>query len=96
MGLNHCSDMKYEFLSYLLRQANINTENQLMAFYDSSWKYFPYTGRSTGAYIMFYQSVTIDHGTHVPVSVAQSVSESEYNSACTAGTALAHFRILIH
>ena len=67
-----------------------------MALYDSSWQDFPKTGRSTGAYIIFYQGGPIDHGTHVPVPVAQSSSESEYNAACTARMALAHFRILIH
>ena len=35
----------------------------------------------------------IDHGTHVPRPVAQSSAESEYNSACTAGIALANFRM---
>ena len=67
-----------------------------MNFSDSSWKYFPYTGRSTGAYIIFYQGGKIDHGTHVPGPVAQSSTESEYNSACTAGMDLAHFRMLIN
>ena len=33
---------------------------------------------------------------HVPGPVAQSSAESEYNSACNAGMALAHFRMLIH
>ena len=42
-----------------------------MIFSDYSWQDFPYTGRSTGAYIIFYQGVTINHGTHVPVPVAQ-------------------------
>ena len=38
----------------------------------------------------------MNHGTHVPVPVAQSSAETEYNAACTAGLALAHFRVLIH
>ena len=42
-----------------------------MGFSDSSWKDCPDTGRSTGAYIIFYQGGTIDHGTHVPVPGAQ-------------------------
>ena len=67
-----------------------------MDFYDSSWKDCTDTGRSTGAYIIFYQGVTIDHGAHVPGPVAQSSAESEYNAACTAGMALAHFRMLVH
>ena len=60
------------------------------------WQDCPDTGRSTGAYIILYQGGPIDHGTHVPGPVAQYIAESEYNSACTAVMALAHFRMLIH
>ena len=67
-----------------------------MGFSDSSWQDFPDTGRSTGGYIIFYQGGTIDHGTHVPGPVAQSSAESEYNTACTSGMALAHFRMLVN
>ena len=67
-----------------------------MDFSDSSCQDCPDTGRSTGAYIIFYQGGRIDHGTHVPVPVAQSSSESEYNAACITGMALAHFRMLMH
>ena len=56
----------------------------------------PDTGRSAGAYIIFYQGGPIYHVTHVPGPVAQSSAESEYNAACTAGMNLAHFRVLIH
>ena len=42
-----------------------------MNFSDSSWKYFPDTGRSTGAYIIFYQCGPIDHGTNVQGPVDQ-------------------------
>ena len=66
-----------------------------MAFSDSSWQGCPYTGRSTGAYNIFYQGGPIDHGTHVPGPVSRSSAESEYNAACTTGMALAHFRMLI-
>ena len=83
-------------VSDLLRQTIIKTKNKLMAFYDSSWKYFPYTGRSTGAYIISYQGGKIDHNTHVTRPVDQSITESEYNAARTAGMALAHFRMSIH
>ena len=67
-----------------------------MAFYDSSWQDCPDTGRSTGAYIIFYQGGPIDHGTHVLGPVEQYSSESEYNAVCTAGMALSHFRMLVH
>ena len=42
-----------------------------MTFSDSSWKYFPDTGRSTVSYIIFYQGGPIDYGTHVLVPVAK-------------------------
>ena len=96
LGLNYYTDMNDAPVSDLLRQASINTENQLMAFSDSSWKDCPDSGIITGAYITFYQCGPIDHATHVPVPVAQSIAENEYNAACTAGMYLAHFKILIH
>ena len=67
-----------------------------MDFYGYSWKYFPYTRRSTGEYIIFYQGGTIGHGTHVTVPVAHSSAESGYNVAFTARMAWAHFRMLIN
>ena len=67
-----------------------------MAFSDSSWQDCPDTGRSTGAYNIFYQGGPIEHGTHVPGPVAQPSAESEYNAACTAGMVLANLRMLIH
>ena len=66
-----------------------------MNFSDSRWQDCPDTGRSTGSYIIFYQGGPIDHGTHVPGTVAQSSAESEYNAACTAGMTLAHLRMLV-
>ena len=64
-------------MSDLLRQADINIEKQLMLLSDSSWQDCPDTGRSTGAYIVFYQNGKIDHCTHVPGPVAQSSADSE-------------------
>ena len=43
------SDMNYALVSDLLKQDSIKTENNLMDFYDCSWKDFPDTGISTGA-----------------------------------------------
>ena len=72
MGLKYYSYIKYSPLSDLFRQASIETENQLMDFSDSSWQDFPYTGRSTGSYIIFYEGATIYHGTNIPGTVDQS------------------------
>ena len=54
LGLNYYYDMNDSPLSEMLRQASINTKNQLMALSDSSWQYCPDTGRITVAYIIFY------------------------------------------
>ena len=96
LGLKYYEDLNDAPVTDILRQANIKTKNHLMDFSDSSWQDCPETGRSTGAYIIFYQGGPIDHGTHVPGPVAQSSAESEYNAACTAGMDLTRFRMLIH
>ena len=69
--------MKDAPLSDLSRQSNIKIENHLMDLSDSSWKDFPGTVRSTGAYMIFYQGGTIDHGTHISGPVPQSSAESD-------------------
>ena len=81
LGLKYYADLNDAPVTDMLRQANINTKNNLMAFSDSSWQDCPDTGRSTGEYIIFYQGGPIDHGTHVPGPVSQSSAESEYNTA---------------
>ena len=64
-------------LSELLVQSIIKNENQLMMFYDYIFQYFPYNGRSTRAYIVFYQVEPIDHFTHFPGPVSKYGTESE-------------------
>ena len=54
LGLKYYTDLNDAPVTDLLRQANIKTNNNLMAFSDNSWQYFQDTGRSTGAYIIFY------------------------------------------
>ena len=50
-----------------------------MVLYDTSPKYCP------EAYNNFYQGSPIDHGTHVPLPVAQSSAKIAHNDACTTG-----------
>ena len=76
LGLKYYADLNDAPVTNLLRKANIDTKKNLMAFSDSSWQDCPDTGRSTGAYIIFYQGGPIDHGTYVPGPVAQSSTES--------------------
>ena len=72
--LKYYADLNDAPVTDLLRQDRIETKDHLMAFSDYSWKDYPDTGRSTGAYIIFYQGGPIDHGTHVPGPVAQSIA----------------------
>ena len=65
-----------------------------MVFYDSVWKDCTYTGRSTGAYVVFYQGGPIDNCTHVSGPVAKSSAESEYNSSYNAEMDLEYFNML--
>ena len=94
LGLEYYSKIEDAPISDLLRPARIQTENQLMVFYNSIWHYCPDTGRSTVAYIVFYQCGPIDHCAHVLGPVPQSSEESEYNPTFTAGTDLEHFRMI--
>ena len=96
MGLKYYPDLNDAPVTGLFRQASIKTKNHLLDFSDSSWQDYPDTGISTVDYNIFYQGGPIDRGTHVLGPVAQSSAEGEYNTACTAGMALAHFRMLIH
>ena len=48
LGLKYYSNIDDAPVSDILRQASDKTENQLMAFSDSSWQEFPNTDISTG------------------------------------------------
>ena len=72
LGLKYYVDIIDAPVTDLLRQASTKTKNHLVTFSDSSWHDFPYTGRSTLSYIIFYLGGPIDNGTHIPVPVAQS------------------------
>ena len=75
MVLNYYANINNAPVSDLLRQAIIKTENQLVAFSDSSWQDCPDTGRSIGAYIIFYKGGPIDHGAHVPGTFSNQVQK---------------------
>ena len=72
LSLNYYADIKDAPLSDPLRQPSIKTENQLMDFSDSSWKYCPDNGRSKRSDIIFYQGGPIYHGTQFTGPVFQS------------------------
>ena len=77
LGLEYYAKIEYEPIYDLLRQASINTENQVMVLSDLIRQDCPENDRSIGAYIVFYQIGPIDHSTHVTGPVSQSSAESE-------------------
>ena len=77
LGLNYYSKIEDAHLSDILIQDNINTDNQLMVLYGSSQQDCSDTAISAGAYIVFYQGVTIYHYTYVTGTVAQSTADNE-------------------
>ena len=68
--MKYYSDINDVPVTDMLIQAIIKTDNHFMAIYDSSSQDFSDTGRSTVAYIIFYQGDPIEHVTHVPEPVA--------------------------
>ena len=94
LGLIYYTKIEGAHLSGPLRQSIIKSENQLVVLYDSICQEFPDTGSSTGAYTVFYKGGPIDHCTHVSGTVSQSSSEIEYNTACTSGMDIVHFRMI--
>ena len=94
VGLKYYHDMRDAPVTELLRQAELEVENSMVVFSDSSWQDCPDTGRSTGCFLTLYQGGVVDHHTHMPVPVALSSAEAEYNYACVAGMSAAHHRML--
>ena len=61
LGLKYYADLNDAPVTDLLIQDIIKTKNHLIDFSGSCWQDCPDTGRSTGAYIIFYQGGPIDH-----------------------------------
>ena len=66
LGLKYHAYLNDAPVTDILIQSNIKTKIHLMDFSDSSWQDCSDTGRSIGAYNIFYQGGPIYHGTHVP------------------------------
>ena len=71
-------------------------ESPVALFTDSSWQDCPDTGRSTGGYLLYHQGGIIDGGSFVPIPVAMSTAEAEYNALAHAMQATVSNRQTIH
>ena len=74
-------------------QPNFNPdEYPLLLFSDSSWQDCIDSSRSTGAYVAYIYGSFVDGASFVPVPVALSSAEAEYNAAAFAITATIHLK----
>ena len=68
----------------MLKMNDIVPSRKMFTFCDSNWDDDFDTSRSTGGYLVFYQCGVVDHSSNMPVPVAMSSAEAEYNEACLA------------
>ena len=94
-GIKFYADWSVSPLANLLREANVVSERPLLTFSDSSWQDCVDTGRSTGAYYIFYQGGIVDMSSNVPDPVAMSSAEAEYNEAAVATMSTAHLHMML-
>ena len=78
----------------LLIQSSIENTRSVITFSDSSWQDCPDAGRSTGCYVILVQGGVVDISSHVPMPVALSSAEAEYNTAAVACMATSHVRMV--
>jgi hypothetical protein len=80
----------------MLRLNNITPSRNLFTFTDSSWDDDFDTSRSTGGYLIFYQGGVVDHSSNMPIPVAMSSAEAEYNQACLACMATGNLHMTLN
>jgi hypothetical protein len=95
LGLRYYSEITDSPINQMLSQQNINVQQLLYGFSDSSWNDDQDTGRSTGCFIITYMGGVVDHSSNLPDPVALSSAEAEYNEGCIALMAASHLRMLL-
>jgi hypothetical protein len=94
LGIRYYHDPKTSPIGELLERNNIQQDDELVVFSDSSWQDDKDTGRSTGSFAIIFQGGLIDYSTFVPEPIAMSSGEAEYNTAAIACMAALHNRFV--
>ena len=82
---------------YTICSNKITSPNRNMfTFTDSSWDDDIDTSRSTGGYLILYQGGVIDHSSNMPIPVALSSAEAEYNQCCLACMATGNMHMTLN
>ena len=80
----------------LLSQHGISSTLNIFGMHDSSWQDCPDTGRSTGAFLNFFQGGVVDFNSFVPTPVAMSSAEAENNAGAAACMSVSHLRMMMN
>jgi hypothetical protein len=95
-GLTFYSNIEDAPIYKMLKENKITPSRKLFTFTDSSWDDDFDTSRSTGGYIIFYQGGVVDHSSNMPIPVAMSSAEAEYNEACLACMATGNMHMTLN
>ena len=97
---------KYQIFYFNLKESSIykvlagdkitTDEDTVVTFTDSSWNNCIDTGRSADGNCSIMQGGSVDHSSHLPISVAMSSAEAEYISAAAACMRTSRPRMLIY
>lgn len=97
---NRCYGLKYyryiedSPIHVLLLENGIKSTLNIYGFHDSSWQDCPDTGRSTAAFLNFFQGGVVDFNSFLPTPVSMSSAEAENNSGAAACMSMSHLRML--
>ena len=97
---NRCFGLKYyrhiedSPIHVLLQENGIKSTLNIYGMHDSSWQDCPDTGRSTGAFLNFFQGGVVDFNSFLPTPVSMSSAEAENNSGAAACMSMSHLRML--
>jgi hypothetical protein len=96
LGLTYYSDITKAPVYKMLKDNNITPKRKMFTFSDSSWDDDHDTSRSTGGYLIFYQGGVIDHSSNLPIPIAMSSAEAEYNQCCLACMATGNMHMTLN
>jgi hypothetical protein len=95
LGVTFYSDVTRSPVYQILKEQQLATNHFLFTFSDSSWNDDIDTGRSTGAFLVYYMGGIVDHSSNLPDPIALSSAEAEYNESCIACMATNHLSMML-
>ena len=79
----------------MLNENNLDTEQEIAIFGNSSWQDDIDTSRSTGCNLVTYQGGVINHSSNLLKPISMSSAEAEYVKMCLAAMTGMHMMMLL-